>query len=141
MSRVVVGIMGPGEGASLGDCESAAQLGALVAAEGWVLLTGGRSTGVMQAASAAAKDAGGLTIGLLPGRDLSGASDAVDIAIVTGIGDARNNVNVLSSRVVFVCGMSAGTAAAEVALATKAARPIVLVSPSAATVQFFRAIN
>jgi len=59
---------------------------------------------------------------------------------VTGIGEARNNINVLSSQVVFVCGMSAGTAA-EVALATKAARPIVLVSPGAATVQFFRAIN
>lgn len=140
MNRVVVGIMGPGEGASLADCERAAHLGRLIAEEGWALLTGGRSSGVMDAASNAAKAAGGLTIGVLPGSDWSQVSDGIDIAILTGIGEARNNVNVLSSRVVFVCGMSAGTAA-EVALASKAKRPTVLVGPERLTVEFFESLD
>ena len=65
MTRIIVGIMGPGDGASAHDCDRAAQLAGLVAAEGWILLTGGRSAGVMEAASAAATRAGGLTIGIL----------------------------------------------------------------------------
>ena len=140
MNRVVVGIMGPGDGASPADCECAARLAQLIAEEGWVLLTGGREAGVMDAASKAAKRAGGLTIGVLPGSDWSQVSDGVDIAILTGIGEARNNVNVLSSRVVFVCGMSAGTAA-EVALASKARRPTVLVSSEPTTIEFFRSLD
>lgn len=42
MPRVVVGVIGPGAAASLDDCTLACELGALVAREGWVLLTGGR---------------------------------------------------------------------------------------------------
>ena len=121
MTRIIVGIMGPGDGASAHDCDRAAQLAGLVAAEGWILLTGGRSAGVMEAASAAATRAGGLTIGILPGTDWTQASSAVAVAILTGVGEARDNINVLSSRVIFVCGISAGTAA-EVALACKAGR-------------------
>jgi uncharacterized protein (TIGR00725 family) len=140
MSRTIVGIMGPGEEASAAVCHRAAALAMLIANEGWALLTGGRSAGVMHAAAAAAKRAGGLTIGILPGRDESEASDAIEIAIATGLGEARNLVNVLSSRVVFVCGMNAGTAS-EVALAIKARRPVVLVDPDAETAAFFHAID
>ena len=86
MNRVVVGIMGPGDGASPADCECAARLAQLIAEEGWVLLTGGRATGVMDAASKAARRAGGLTVGVLPGNDWSQVSDGIDIAILTGIG-------------------------------------------------------
>ncbi len=46
-------------------------------------------------------------------------SQAIDIPILTDVGEACNNINVLSSRVVFACGMEAGTAS-EVALALKA---------------------
>jgi uncharacterized protein (TIGR00725 family) len=140
MNRIVVGIMGPSEDASADDCERAAHLAELIAGEGWALLTGGRPVGVMDAASKAARRAGGLTIGILPGNDWSQMSDGIDIAVVTGIGEARNNVNVLSSRLVFVCGMSAGTAA-EVALASKASRPVILVGPERRSVEFFQTLD
>ncbi|PSN78179.1 cytochrome, partial [filamentous cyanobacterium CCP4] len=54
-------------------------------------------------------------------------STAVDIPILTGLGDGRNVVNVLSSRVVIACGLGPGTAA-EIALALKAQRPVILMA-------------
>jgi uncharacterized protein (TIGR00725 family) len=123
--RPVVGVMGPGAGARPEDLENARRLGAGIARAGWVLLSGGQAVGVMDAASRGAASAGGLVVGVLPGDDPSNASEALDVAIVTGMGSARNNVNVLSSDVVVACGMGAGTAS-EVALALKAGKPVVL---------------
>ena len=77
---------------------------------------------------------------MLPGEDASRASEFVDLAIVTGLGQARNNVNVLSSRVVVACGMGAGTAA-EVALAVKAGRPVVLLNAGREAETFFRSLG
>ena len=57
-------------------------------------------------------------IGILPGVDTAGSSGDLDFAIVTGLGDGRNRVNVLSSDVVIACPGSAGTLS-EVALALK----------------------
>ena len=116
MPRIIVGIMGPGETATGDDCDVAARLGEAAAERGWVVLTGGRPPGVMEAALRGARRRNGLTIGILPGSTAEGASPAADIRIVTGLGEARNVINVLSSDVVCVCGMSAGTAS-EVALA------------------------
>ena len=140
MGRVLIGVMGPGGGASAGDVAAAYELGRLIALEGWALLTGGRAEGVMEAASRGAKEAGGLTVGLLPGEDTSQASEFVEVAIVTGLGQARNNVNVLSSRVVVACGMGAGTAA-EVALAIKARKPVVLLGAGRAAEAFFQRLG
>lgn len=129
MQRIVVGVMGPSTSASDQDRRNAAELGALIALEGWVVLTGGRAEGVMDAALQGAIGVGGLTVGVLPSSDASDMSSAVEIPIVTGMGEARNLINVLSSRVVFVCGMSPGTAS-EVALALKAERDVILIRPS-----------
>ena len=126
MSRIVVGVMGPGEGATDEETNLAYELGGLIAQEGWVLLTGGRRAGVMDAASRGAKAAQGTVVGVLPGADVTGMSAAVDIPIITGMQEARNNINVLSSRVLFFIGMNAGTAS-ELALALKAGRPAILV--------------
>src|SRR4029453_17223360 len=63
VSMVIVGVMGPGGGATDRDCAFAYELGCAIAREGWVLLTGGRAAGVMNAATRGAKEAGGLTIG------------------------------------------------------------------------------
>jgi hypothetical protein len=140
MRRVLVGVMGPGGGASAEDRAAAYELGRLIASEGWALLTGGRAVGVMEEASRGAREAGGLTVGVLPGEDESGASRFVDLAIVTGLGQGRNNVNVLSSRVVVACGMGAGTAA-EVALAVKAGRPVVLLNVGKEAEAFFKSLG
>jgi uncharacterized protein (TIGR00725 family) len=133
---VIVGVMGPGEGATARDREDAYQLGRAIAQEGWSLVTGGRNEGVMDSASRGAKEAGGLTIGVLPSSDKNGVSRFVDVPIVTGMGEARNNINVLSSDIVFACGMRAGTAS-EVALALKARRHVILLNVSDQAARFF----
>ncbi len=132
--------MGPGSGASDSDRQNAYELGKLIAQEGWVLLTGGRNAGVMHAASMGAKAANGLTVGVLPTDDESGISDAIDIAIITGMGSARNNINVLSCDVAIACGMGAGTAS-EVALALKANKPVVLLSDHQESQLFFSSLS
>lgn len=140
MSKVVVGVMGPGNRASTETLASAFELGRLIALEGWVLLTGGRDAGVMDAACKGAKEAGGLTIGMLPGSDVQGMSESVDIPIITGIGQARNNINVLSSRVLITCGMGPGTAS-EVALAIKAVKNVILLCCDEESKAFFKSLG
>ena len=129
MKKVIIGIMGPGNGATEQDKTNAYALGKAIATAGYVLLTGGRKEGVMDAASRGAKSKDGLTIGILPGTDTDGISDAVDIPIVTGMHNARNNINILSSKVVIACGLGAGTVS-EIMLAVKAGIPVVLLAES-----------
>ena len=140
MSMTVVGVMGPGEDAANEDVRLAYELGGLIAQQGWILLTGGRGVGVMDAASQGAKAARGTVIGILPGTDAQGMSAAVDIPIITGMQEARNNINVLSSRVLFFIGMNAGTAS-ELALAMKAGRPVILVRQPEDVVRVFGAMS
>jgi len=68
------------------------------------------------------KAANGLTIGILPTDDTNAISKAVDIAIITDMGNARNILCPLSD-VVIACGMGAGTAS-EIALALKGIRKL-----------------
>lgn len=135
--QAIIGVMGPGEQATALDRQVAYELGQGIAAAGWILLTGGRPIGVMEAASRGAKSAAGLTIGILPSDRREDASDAIDIPIVTGMGNGRNIINVLSSSVIISCGLGAGTAS-EVALAIKMGKPVVLLNLSEADRQFFQ---
>ncbi|MBD1875997.1 TIGR00725 family protein [Nodosilinea sp. FACHB-131] len=125
MAYIMIGVMGPGSSATPAQMKTAYDLGQAIASAGWVVLTGGRQVGVMEAACQGAKAAGGLTVGILPSVNGADRSAAVDIPIVTGLGDARNVVNVLSSQVVVACGLGPGTAS-EIALALKAQRPVIL---------------
>ncbi len=140
MRKIMIGVMGPGAGALETDRQNAYELGQLIAQEGWVLLTGGRNAGVMDAANLGAKAANGLTVGILPTADDCNISDAVDIAIITGMGNARNNINVLSSDVVIACGMGAGTAS-EVALALKGNKKVVLLTDNPESSLFFKTLS
>ena len=122
--------------------EAAHRHGRLVAEAGWVVLTGGRPAGVMEAASMGAKSVpGGITIGILPGGPDGPVSVAVDIAVFTGIGEARNAINVLSSDVVVACGTGGAGTASEVALALRLARPTILMAPSPEAAAFFRTLD
>ncbi|MBE9135898.1 cytochrome [Nodosilinea sp. LEGE 07088] len=127
MAQIIIGVMGPGITATPDQLETAYALGQALAMAGWAVLTGGRSVGVMDAACRGAKAAAGITIGILPSADGADMSAAVDIPIVTGLGDGRNVVNVLSSQVVVACGLGPGTAS-EIALALKAQKPIILMA-------------
>ncbi|GET43805.1 TIGR00725 family protein [Microseira wollei] len=140
MKKIIIGVMGPGENATPSDLETARELGKLIAQQGWVLLTGGRNVGVMDAASIGAKSANGLTVGILPSSDTSNVSNAVDIAIVTDMGNARNNINVLSADVVIACGMGAGTAS-EIALAIKGNKPVILLNCDEKSKDFFMSLK
>ncbi len=94
----------------------------------------------MEAANRGAKAANGLTVGILPHTSDRDLSEAVDIAIITGMGSARNNINVLSCDVVIACGMGAGTAS-EVALALKAQKAIVLLTSDQQSQLFFQSLS
>ena len=121
--------------------EAASRFGRLVAEAGWVVLTGGRPAGVMEAASAGAKSVpGSLTVGILPSGPEGPASAMVDIAVFTGVGEARNAINVLSSDVVVACGVEGAGTASEVALALKLGRPTILLAAAGAAAAFFRTI-
>lgn len=138
--KIIIGVMGPGEQATATDLQNAYELGKLIAQQGWVLLTGGRNVGVMDAASQGAKSANGLTIGILPGNNTNDVSESVDLAIVTDLGNARNNINVLSADVVIACGISTGTAA-EIALALKANKKVILLNDRQESKLFFKHLS
>jgi uncharacterized protein (TIGR00725 family) len=140
MRRTVVGVMGAGEPSA--PCLAAArELGALLAARGWVVLTGGRSAGIMAAACAGAKEiAGSVTLGILPGSS-GGENPHVDIAVYTGMGEARNVVNVLTSDVVVACGVEGPGTASEVALALRSGKPVILLSASDVAREFFEGVR
>jgi len=137
MAKTIVGVMGPGESASPEENEMAFALGKAIANQGWVVLTGGRSFGIMEAAMKGAHEGKGLTIGILPADNPLNSSDDADIKILTGMGSARNIINVLSSHILVVIGMAAGTAS-EVALAIKANKKIILLHQDEITIRFFK---
>jgi len=83
-------------------------VGRMVARLGAVLVCGGLS-GVMEAASSGAKDAGGLTIGILPGKDKQDANPYIDIALPTSIGFARNAIVACSAHIIIALPGSYGT--------------------------------
>jgi len=119
---------------------NARKLGHLIAENGWVLITGGRNAGVMKATNEGAKEIeGSLTIGILPNREAE-VSRAVDVAIITDTGEARNNIIVLSADVVVACGIDGAGTASEVSLATKNGKNVVLVSANDDAAQFFTGI-
>jgi uncharacterized protein (TIGR00725 family) len=102
----------------------AADVGRLLAERGCTLVCGGLG-GVMEAAARGAKDAGGVTIGILPGESRLDANRWIDHAVATAIGHARNLAVVASGDAVIAVGGEWGTAS-EVALARKLGRPVVL---------------
>lgn len=129
--------MGPGENAAPDENEVAYELGKEIASQGWITLTGGRSFGIMDAALKGANEAGGLTIGILPGDTSNNSSDHAQIKIVTSMGSGRNYISVLSSHVVVVLGMASGTAS-EVALALKSRKKVILLNQDEITIRFFK---
>lgn len=98
------------------------RVGTLLAKLGCTVISGGRG-GIMQAVSRGASEAGGRTVGILPGDDLQGGNDWLDIVIPTGIGFARNSANVLAADVVIAIGGASGTLC-EIAYAWMYGKPI-----------------
>lgn len=101
----------------------ALQAGREIAAHGATLICGGRA-GVMEAAARGACERGGRTIGILPGYDRDCANPAIEFAIATGMGEARNVIVVASADAVIALAGEGGTLA-EIGFALKLGRPLV----------------
>lgn len=118
---VHVGVIGAG---TAGAADAVAEeLGRLLARAGAVVVCGGLG-GVMEAACRGARQAGGLTVGILPGEDRRSANPWVDVAIPTGLGEARNTIVVRAADVLVAVAGEYGTLA-EIGFALKIGRPVV----------------
>jgi uncharacterized protein (TIGR00725 family) len=120
-----VAVVGPGDGATSEETELAGQVGRLLADRGVIEVCGGLG-GVMAAACAGAAGRGGLTVGLLPGRDRAAGNPHLTVALPTGLGELRNGLVVGAADAVIAVGGSWGTLS-EVALAMRTGKPTVVI--------------
>jgi uncharacterized protein (TIGR00725 family) len=117
-----VAVIGPGD-AGADVLASAEAVGRELARRGAVLVCGGLG-GAMEAACRGASESGGTTVGILPGNERSAANSYVDIAIATGLGEARNALVVRAADAVVAVGGGYGTLS-EIGLGLKAGKPVV----------------
>ena len=113
-----------GEGMASPEMQRVAEaVGREVARRGHTVVCGGLG-GVMEAACRGAREAGGRTVGILPGDNRREANRYVEVPIVTGLGEARNVLVVKSSEAVIAVGGRYGTLS-EIALALKLGIPVI----------------
>lgn len=103
--------------------ELARKLGFEIGKRGWTLVCGGLK-GVMEGAARGCVEAGGITVGILPGLDRKSANPYISIAVPTGLGDGRNLLIIRSSDAVVAVSGGYGTLS-EIALALKADKPVI----------------
>ena len=104
----------------------AEEVGRLLAERGCTVVSGGGGE-VMAAAARGAKQAGGRTIGILPGESPGEANEWIDFAVATGSGHARNLAVAASGDAVIAVGGSWGTLS-EIAFARRLGRPTVVLA-------------
>ena len=104
------------------------ETGVEVAKSDSVLVSGGLG-GVMKAACKGARDAGGLTVGIIPQSDASLANEYCDVVIPTGMGHTRDFLTALSADGVIVIGGGSGTLT-EICAAYMHKKPIVTLKNS-----------
>jgi uncharacterized protein (TIGR00725 family) len=119
---IFIGVIG-GSAVPKATYRLAQEVGAEIARREAVLVCGGMQ-GVMEAACKGASEAGGLTIGILPGDSRLQANRYVQIPIVSGIGYARNVAVVKSSQAVIAVDGSYGTLT-EIGYALQAGIPVI----------------
>jgi len=125
VSDFYISVIGAGQ-ATAEEYRLAQEVGRLAAEAGAILVCGGLG-GVMAAAARGAKEAGGRTLGILPGSDRSEANGYLDMVVVTGMGHARNLAVVSSGDAVIAVGGEFGTLS-EIGLAAKVRRPVIVLN-------------
>lgn len=100
----------------------AERVGRELAARGHTVVCGGL-TGAMEAVCEGAARAGGETVGILPGEDPAAANEYVDVAVATGMGDARNALVALNGDAAIAVDGGSGTLS-EIALALNRDLPV-----------------
>ncbi|MEU7057947.1 TIGR00725 family protein [Streptomyces sp. NPDC046197] len=121
--RPCIAVAGPGQ-ASAREAELARQVGGLLARRGAVVVCGGLG-GVMEACAQGARDADGMVVGLLPGRDRGAGNRHLSVAVATGLGELRNGILVNTCDALIAVGGGWGTLS-EVALALRAGKTVAL---------------
>ncbi len=94
----------------------------------------------MEAACRGAIDAGGTTIGILPGIDHRHGNPFLSMSIPSGLGQARNVLVVLAGEAAIAIGGGYGTLS-EIGLALKHGRPVIALQSWTATAADGRPAN
>ncbi|MBU1356283.1 MAG: TIGR00725 family protein [Candidatus Edwardsbacteria bacterium] len=106
-SKIRIGVIGASS-CSAKLAQAAYTVGKLIAESGAILICGGMG-GVMEAACHGAIEAGGMTVGILPGSSARDGNEFLTVPVVTGLGYARNSIVVQSSQVLIAIGGKYGT--------------------------------
>jgi uncharacterized protein (TIGR00725 family) len=118
-----VAVVGAGEDVAAAVLADAEAVGAELARHGAVLVCGGLG-GIMEAACRGARGQGGVTLGILPGRERSAANPWVSVAVATGLDELRNGLVVRCADAIIAIAGGYGTLS-EIALALKAGMRVV----------------
>jgi uncharacterized protein (TIGR00725 family) len=119
---VYLAVIGAGN-ASAEIYEMAMTVGREAGRRGWIVVTGGLG-GVMEAAARGAREAGGLTLGILPGGDRGEANPFIQVAVATHIRHARNSIIAHTADALIAVDGEYGTLS-EIALGLKLGKPVV----------------
>ena len=117
-----IGLIGAGECSDV-TYRLARDVGYELGKKGWFLFCGGLG-GVMEGAARGCSEAGGMTVGLLPGLHKESANPYVRLPVPTGLGDGRNLLVVRASDALIAIAGGYGTLS-EIALALKAGKPVI----------------
>ena len=122
MTTKMIGVIGAGN-CNKQIYDMAREIGVGIAKMGAILVCGGLG-GVMEGACRGACEAGGQTVGILPGPDRTHANPYVTIPIVTDLGHARNILVVRTSDLLIAVSGGYGTLS-EISIALKLGRPVI----------------
>ena len=101
----------------------ARNVGFEIGKRGWTLVCGGLG-GVMEGASKGCLEAGGMTVGILPGIKKASANPYIQVPIPTGLAEGRNLLVVRASDILIAIAGGYGTLS-EIALALKMDKPVI----------------
>jgi len=121
-TKTHIGVIGAGE-CSLEIYHQANALGHLIGKNDWVLFCGGLG-GVMEGAAKGCYQSGGITVGILPGKEKDSANPFIKLPIATGLGEGRNLLVVRASDVVVAIADGFGTLS-EIGFALKIGKPVI----------------
>lgn len=122
MRQRLIGVIGAGTSTARGYT-AARRVGRLIAEAGAVLVCGGLG-GIMEAACRGACEAGGQTLGILPGPDAQQANPWVTLAVPTDLGHARNIIIAHTAQALIAVEGEYGTLS-EMAIGLKLGKPVV----------------
>ncbi len=123
--KTIVAVIGAGK-CSKKQRDMAAKVGKYIAEHDAVLVCGGLG-GIMEGAARGAKQAGGVTLGIIPSECKDDANEYIDFVVPSGLGEARNILVIRTADAVVAFPGRYGTLS-EMAFALQAGKPLVAVN-------------